>query len=477
MNHLLVNDVTVSFGNAIVCCRKRNELNKYQEFVLPGFIYFLPPHTDSQHVLRSCPQVVWRKLGNVKAEQVVDTDRSYPSPPVYENLQSSRSKSTPPESHLVKASPSTADNLYPPGYQHAQQKDNRNYDPRQEAGGFVGASNYVDGPMRSPNDYQGQYTGSGENQSQRPPPGTYSQPPGPPTNPQYSGTKHSKYGYIHTSRSTPVTPIPPQQSQSPSASSHRMEPRSHSPGPVRRAVTPKGNEYYNSQPSILPQNRGQQYPRSDSQAHVYQNHPLSNNRGDNSYENVPTGYYYPATPSSVAGPMQNGTHDSVSSSNDYHMSSSHLNTPQDHYGPTAYRISGGGQGGGNAARPMDQRSQSRGPDGVPMTPQYSQNVPARNPSPTKSLTSMPPSPGFMPQPKPSASVPHFTPSRNKPNPNPGYSSQPQMHRPPAASQPPVYNAPPGYHDRRTSYVDPRESNQVYTDRPDRRDPRNQYHKQ
>lgn len=404
-------------------------------------------------------------------------ERAAQSPPVYENLQSSHVKNMPSESTLnfSKASPSTSDNLYPPGYQHYQQKNDTSYDARRMNNSFGGASNYIDAGLRGPDEQQGSYQGSHDNQSQRPPPSSFPKSSGPTSNPNY-GNQQPKYGYIHTSRSTPVTPTPQQQSQPPNAATHRMEPRSHSPGPVRRAMTPKGTEYHSSQ-SVGHQNRGQ-YPRTDSQSHVYQNHPSSNSRGDNSYENVPAGYYYASSPSSRPGAIHPRTHDSVSSSNDYHASSTHLNPSQDNYGPTAYRI----PGGANASQPVETRSQSRGPGGVPITPQYMQNMPARNPSPTKSLTSMPPSPGFPPQSRPSASVPHFTSGR--PNPNqpsvsqgPMYSSQPQTHRGPGSTQPPGYNAPPGYHDRRTSYADPREGNQGYMDRPDRRDPRDPYYKQ
>lgn len=377
---------------------------------------------------------------------------------MYENLQPSRSKSTPPEGsspgNHVKASPSTADNLYPPGYHHVQQRAETSFDrpdgKRMNTGqGYGVTPNYVDSGYRPSNDYQGQqYPGNRDSQSQRPPPGSYSQPP--PSNPHHS-SQQPRYGYVHTSRSTPVTPTPQQQSQPPMGTAHRMEPRSHSPGPVRRAMAPKGVEYQNSQPQG-PQNRAQ-YPRSDSlpnqNSHVYQNHPPSSNRGDNSYENVPTGYYYTTSPSQMPGGGHSRPHESVSSSQDYYTSSSHLNTSHDNYGPTAYRISTSG----NPTR-QDQRRPQQRPSQVQPVPQYSQNMPVRSNSPTKSLSSVPPSPSLAPQPNMSTSHPQFSSGRSNQMGSgqiQGRSSQPPQQ--PRLAEGPVYRVqvsqprpPPGQPD-------------------------------
>ncbi|XP_052768826.1 coiled-coil domain-containing protein 85A-like [Mya arenaria] len=477
-------------------------------------------------IVREMCNVVWRKLGSVKAEkQQGDPPPPAgppPGPPVYENLgPAPRSKSTPPSlpHHISQSSVSPEDNIYPPGYQQVQSHGQRlqggqgmsavpgvgQYDPRdprientgdRRHGAIVNMNSsysagssqqYGEAEFRVPDSYQlqgvGPYQGQQRNvppsssQSQRPPPASFQQGQDAHSVAYYA-TGQPQNSQVHSSRSTPVTPTPQLQTNSP-APGQRMEPRSHSSGPARRAITPKGTEVYEVQ-SPVPHRA--QYSRSEhqmaqGQGPVYQNHPPTQ-RADNSYENVPSGYNYTSSQQSFSsGPTR--TQDSVSENYDYqptYSSYSDDNNPPNKYPQTNRPVSQNVTS--QNPRPTQSRHVAQGqPQGYYQNMQGGQrgqtpsksNV--RDPSPQGSRKTLPS------QPHPSASGPQLTTHRATPTKS-GYQSYPGPPNPQVSGQPnpagapPGYNAPPAY-DRRTSYADNRDGNHQY---PERRDPREQYYR-
>ncbi|XP_060553934.1 arginine-glutamic acid dipeptide repeats protein-like isoform X2 [Ruditapes philippinarum] len=443
-------------------------------------------------IVREMCNVVWRKLGNVKAEQQQHDVQNINQPPVYENLQPVRSKSTPPEN--VDKSPtgqqgrdmyytapepglrSSTELLGPapgqPPTAYVQRTDNSrghtvfqvtpSYPPGQE--------------IRRQDEYSGPYPGPQTSQSQRPPPNSNSQGQ-PPPNPHYSG-QQGRYGHVQTSRSTPVTPTPQQQSQHPNIT-QKMDPRSHSPGPVRRSMTPKAADMQRSH-SPGPRPRSQ-YSRSDSQpttsynGPVYQNHPAPSNMGDNSYENVPSGYYYNNQSSQNYASNHNRSQDSVSSNYDYPAPPNQAYS-QNPYPDNSMHPSNKTQRSSNTYQATPSQNQRQPPSN--QSPPYYQNVSARNNTPAKTNV-RDHSPQGARYPQQNAPLPQgqYQSHRNAPSSNLSYShpsyppsSQPHPTYSPASTpsgyntQPPAYSAPPQYQDRRSSYIDARDSNIPYPDR-------------
>ncbi|XP_045161607.2 uncharacterized protein LOC123526497 [Mercenaria mercenaria] len=457
-------------------------------------------------IVREMCNVVWRKLGNVKAEQQQEAQNAM-QPPVYENLQPVRSKSTPPETSEKSPSGQPIGDRYSTGPEQGLRSSTEllGPGPGQPAAYIQRTDNsrghtvfqvtptYSGHDARRPDEYSGPYQGMipQTTQSQRPPPGSSSQPQGQPQPNTHYSSQQGRYGYVHTSRSTPVTPTPQQQSQPPNVT-QKMEPRSHSPGPVRRAVTPKAADMQRSQsPGPKPRN---QYPRSDSQSSVshnvpvYQNHPAPSNMGDNSYENVPPGYYYNSQTSQKYGSSHNRSQDMVSSSYDYPVPPPHAYSQSSYPDYSAQSSNKTSRPSNAYSTPSSSQNQRPLPSSSQSPPFY-QNMPVRNPTPAKTNVrdhsphgSRYPSQNTPPTPLPQG---QYSSHRNTPS-NQSYShtsypASSQTHPTYSSStssgyssQPPAYNAPPQYQDKRSSYIEARDSNQRQYD--DRRNVDHYYNK-
>jgi len=326
------------------------------------------------------------------------------------------------------------------------------------------------------------------NQTQRPPPNSYSQTlDGPPGS--YFANAQSKYGQVHASRSTPVTPTPQLLAKSPGPDRLRMDPRSHSPGPVRRSVTPKESDFYQVQsPAPQRSQMSRSEPQiSQGQSPVYINHPSSSQTSDNSYENIPGGYYYSSAPQNVSY-EPNRVMDSLSRSyefpptqptysDDYRPSNKYpqqqprssgqyppqTNPPssQKQYHNRQQPIQGQHPGQGHYQN-MSQGSRSQTPSKASMrdpSPQGPRNLRPSQPNPVPQLTTHRATP----------TQPSHPSYHGPPNVHPqGHSNQGHSYAQGSQNHPPGYNAPPPY-DRRTSYADNRDTNPP-------RDPRDQYYR-
>lgn len=495
-------------------------------------------------------------MGNVKAEQ---QEAQHPEqhqqppqqpppaqPPLYENLQPTRSRSTPPESSGQPTVPSAnAESYYTPT--DLGQRSNtevagsssgqpvayiRTIDNSRGHTVFqVTPSHHTQDVGRS-EDYPDPYhrVDNPTSQSQRPPPRPGSQPHGPPPNPHYTG-QQGKYGYVQTSRpasvtptgyvqtsrstpvthsgyvqtsrSTPVTPTPQLQSQ-PSNATQRMEPRSHSPGPVRRSVTPRTVDVQHSQSTGSKHH--QQHPRSDLQSnppmyqnhplpsnmggensyqnqplpsnmgeHSYQNHPLpSNIGGENSYENVLAGYNYNAHGGSQNfGSNHSRSHESVSSNYEYQAPPSQAFT-QNPYPENSESSSNKISKPPNHYHPHPAQNQCP-PTSSSQSPPFYQNMPVRNPtSKTNVRDPSPQGPRYPSQNAQPTALPQnqYSSQRNitsdqshgqghpsYPQPSQAHTAYPSGMSSGYSTQPPGYNVPPQYQDRRSSYIEARDSNQ------------------
>lgn len=406
-------------------------------------------------------QVVWRKLGNVKAERQEAQQTS--QPPVYENLKPVRSKSTPPDMPKEQANRSNIDRYHMPQDQMSQSDISGGESSNQSAPYIqrsdnsrghtvfqVAPSHPINDPRKSA-DYPVQYQeGASSQTSQRPPPSMHN--PAQTSQPSSNyGNQYSqgRYGHVQTTRSTPVTPTPQQQSQ-------RMDPRSHSPGPLRRTPAPKPSNM-----ALTPEpNRMQQYPRSEPQSyspspHVYQNQPPKS-MGNNSYENVPMNYNYSNPRSQSTLQSHNRSQESFGSGTDYPPS-----TPNAFSQNSYIDYSSSSNKPPRSSNPYhpshNQHSHSQ-------SPPYYQNIPMKSNS-----SSREPQDGhYTSQNEHSPSLPQYSGHRN-PTANHQSSYLPSSQPLPTYTTtstnfnpiPPEYNAPPHYNDRRTSYIEARDNGQPY----------------
>lgn len=468
-------------------------------------------------------------MGNVKAEQQEALHPAQPpqqpspvQPPLYENLQPTRSRSTPPESSGQPTVPSAnADSYYAPtdigqrlstepaGSSSGQPAAYiRTTDNSRGHTVFQVTPSHPAQDVRRQDDYPDPYhrVVNEASQSQRPPPGPGSQPHGPPPNPHYTGQK-GRYGcvqtsrsasvtptgyvqtsrstpvnpsgYVQTSRSTPVTPTPQQQSQPPNTT-QRMDPRSHSPGPVRRSVTPRTADVQHSQSTGSKHH--QQYPRPDSQSNppVYQNHPLPSNMGEHSYENVLAGYNYNTQGGSqTLGSNHSRSHESVSSNYEYPALPTET-FPQNSYPEYSESNSNKTSKPPNQYHPLPAQNQ-RPPTSSSQSAPFYQNMHVQNPTSKTNVRGPSPqgprytSQNAQPIPLPQnqySSQRNITSDQSHSQGHPSYPPPSQTHTTYSSgmssgysTQPPGYNAPPQYQDRRSSYIEARDSNQQpYDDR-------------
>ncbi|XP_052273718.1 uncharacterized protein LOC127873779 isoform X2 [Dreissena polymorpha] len=440
-------------------------------------------------IVREMCNVVWRKLGNVQAEkqQSQTEGLSEPStgPPVYENIGSSHSKLPEGAGNQSVSSVASEDNVYPPGYQQVQGRPDLIYAPRpdEKGSGYLVNPQYNDPVSNNDLDFQGQYQKTlHQAPIQRPltSSSSYSQsfdyaPPQP-----HNYGNQPKYGYIHTSRSTPVTPTPLVQGPT-GPPMQRMEPRSHSPGPVRRSMTPKGTEYYSQSPGPPSRLMGSQLdaPMSEGHSPVYQNQLQSMPRNDRSYENVTSAYY--ASP-----PSQNYGHAKPHDSSNYDYPPPQPNFTDNYY--QGSRQVGSTQSGPNQRGPGPNPAHQRPPMSQDQRPQmlqgqnssYYQNMApgTRSQTPSKSNVRDPSPQGMRPTQQHPAALPQFSIHRATPtHPNVNNLQQPPQGVPSMQHVlPPRYNAPPSYQDRRMQgYSETRDPQQQQYER-GRRETRDGYYK-
>lgn len=244
-------------------------------------------------IVREMCNVVWRKLGNVASERTSESSTPHP---VYENVTTSqeRNLSPPPGSRQI---PAYQQQVPVPPYQNQTE-----YQPQ--------AAQYPAPVSQSYSQSQRQQAGNQPlpESSHRPTKSQMSQPP--------------HYGYVRTSRSAPVTPVPQQHSEVPEQWSGNQSKSRMPPDTGQHSTEERGrvNSYTQNQPMSnqqpdntdgysydLPQDRynvpSDMYnvqPRSDVQQSkssvpsawsnpqaVYQNHPTPSSSQSQSYVNIP----------------------------------------------------------------------------------------------------------------------------------------------------------------------------------------------
>lgn len=326
-------------------------------------------------IVREMCNVVWRKLGNVASDGASESSTPHP---VYENVPTGQEQNLSPTPSYQQAGPGSSYQNQPEMYSY--QKQMAQY-PVSDSQSFADVSTQ---PPR-------QTTGNQQSASESSRRQTTSQTSQPP-----------HYGYVRTSRSAPVTPVPQQVSQVPaqqhgnhhksrippdkghrnfddsSRSNFAQQNQSGSNLPPDRVVhnivdEPRysSSDKYNVHPRSDLQQSNSNIPSSwqNSQQNsqpVYQNHPLPSNTQQQSYVNIPRkeisekeqpNYYN--LPSNVQQPQDfryttaPGVRDSVSSAYSYQ--------PQQTRADHLYINSAAPNSGYTSQKPPHSSSQSQFP--------------------------------------------------------------------------------------------------------------------
>lgn len=368
-------------------------------------------------IVREMCNVVWRKLGNVASERASESSTPHP---VYENISAGQEGniSPPPGPREVsgysQAAPVSTYQNQPVGQQHQLE-----YRTPQDTGQYPApvSQSYSNVSLQHQRQQMGNQPVTSEVSSKKISSSQVSQPP--------------HYGYVRTSRSAPVTPVPQQYSEIPDDESEN-QPRTRIPpdkGQHENADSQRLNSYSQNQsrsnkpPDRNQQNKGDRYryddrpsqdkympadkyniqSRSDTQQSksnipsswsnsqaVYQNHPIPNKPQSQlqSYVNMPAkessekqpNYYN--LPGNAPQPLE--YHYTPSSSISESVSSGHNYQPSQSRGDHFYSNSSTSSSGYASQRPLHPSQSSYPPQlypgGQPPPSSHSQYVQSQQPS-------------------------------------------------------------------------------------------------
>ncbi|KAL4237272.1 Coiled-coil domain-containing protein 85C [Mactra antiquata] len=390
-------------------------------------------------IVREMCNVVWRKLGNVKAERQEAQQANHP--PVYENLKPVPGKGMQPDGHK-EPSPS---NARMGGYQTSPEQTSQS--SGTDADSSVMPKPYIQrsdrrghtvfqvAPSQPPDvDHHAQYLMG----TQRPPPSWNNQ--GQPMQTPGGQYVQGGYGQVQTARATPVMPTPQKQSQ-------KMEPRSHSPGPARPSHTPVSHAKMNNpEPNQMPYYSSSKPQSYSPSPHAYQNERPKTS-GNKSYDSKPSNHNYSNfPPQSVYQSHNHSPQGTYISDGDYPTHNASSPNYHNEYPPNYIK----------KGRPSESNQSFQGhrSDAKSHSPPYYQNMPprsesARDPhdyhytSGNESTQGMPPYPSYRNPPSSSSSSHQPSYTSHSGQPHSAYTPRSANFRP----IPPEYNAPPQYNDK------------------------------